>query len=53
MSRHSLEKSLAILAPTLTSNKKVVSPVTVPGIISEEEDEEEEEVQEEKSKINK
>ena len=29
MSRHSLEKSLAILAPNLTSNKKVISPTTI------------------------
>ena len=40
MSRHSLERSLAILAPSLTSNKKVISPVKVPDIFSDEENRE-------------
>jgi chromosome segregation ATPase len=41
MNKQSLEKSLAFLAPSLTSKKKAVSPVQIPDILSEEESEEE------------
>ena len=37
MNKQSLEKSLAFLAPSLSSNKKIVSPVKVPDIVSDEE----------------
>ena len=42
MNKQSLEKSLAFLAPSLTSKKKAVSPVQVPDIVSEEETDPEE-----------
>ncbi len=43
MYKQSLEKSLLFLAPSLSSNKKIVSPVTVPEIVSDGDNEEREE----------
>jgi hypothetical protein len=43
MNKQSLEKSLAFLAPSLSSNKKIVSPVKVPDIVSDEENKDREE----------
>ena len=42
MNKQSLEKSLAFLAPSLSSNKKIISPVKVPDIVSDEENRDEE-----------
>ena len=46
MNKQSLEKSLAFLAPTLSSNRNIVSPVKVPDIVSDEDREENEEIEE-------
>ena len=46
MNKQSLEKSLAFLAPSLTSNKKIVSPVKVPDVVSDEENKDRDEEEE-------